>query len=119
MKTSETALTKLQSLSLITRVASELGNHLGLSDRTLAEFVISKAEKKLKKSLKRQAAVDLDARTIDTIAVQFQADLKENGADLPLSFVSNLLGMIFEMSPRLNKVKEQQAEKKAELEENR
>mmetsp|Transcript_13344 Transcript_13344/g.20258 ORF Transcript_13344/g.20258 Transcript_13344/m.20258 type:complete len:1197 (-) Transcript_13344:60-3650(-) len=117
MKTSETALTKLQSLSLITRVASELGNHLGISDRTLAEFVISKAEKILKKSLKKSAVVDLDARTIDTIAVQFQADLKQNGAELPLSFVANLMGTILEMSPRLSKVKEQQAKKRVELQE--
>ena len=36
-----TAVERLQSLNLVSRVASEWHNHLGLSDRTLAEFVMA------------------------------------------------------------------------------
>ena len=34
-------LESLEILSLVQRVASELQNHLGISDKTLAEFVIA------------------------------------------------------------------------------
>ncbi|EED95910.1 ATP dependent RNA helicase [Thalassiosira pseudonana CCMP1335] len=47
-----TAVERLQSLNLVSRVASEWNNHLGISDRTLAEFVINLAEKRIKSFLK-------------------------------------------------------------------
>ena len=37
--------TSLELLSLVSKVTSELQNHLGISDKTLAEFVIDQHEK--------------------------------------------------------------------------
>ena len=34
-------LYKLEYLSLVSKIATELENHLGLNDRVLAEFIIS------------------------------------------------------------------------------
>ncbi|KAK6437454.1 DEAH-box ATP-dependent RNA helicase prp22, partial [Oleoguttula sp. CCFEE 5521] len=36
---------ELERLSLVSKIASELGNHLGVSDSTIAEFVIAEHEK--------------------------------------------------------------------------
>ena len=51
-----TAVERLQSLNLLSRVASESGNHLGISDRTLAEFVIDMAERRIRSYSKSQIA---------------------------------------------------------------
>lgn len=50
------AVERLQSLNLVSRVASESANHLGISDRTLAEFIINLAERRIKSFLKEQFA---------------------------------------------------------------
>ena len=102
---------KLQALSLITRVASELGNHLGISDRTLAEFIISKAEKVLKKCIKKCSSKSLSENVLIPAARKFQADLLNNGADLTLSVVSQLLSVILEMSPYLKRLQEEKQRK--------
>ena len=39
-------LESLELLSLVNKVASELHNHLGLSDKTLAEFIIDLARRR-------------------------------------------------------------------------
>ena len=38
-------LANLQYLSLVSKVCKELDNHLGISDKTLAEFIIDLAKK--------------------------------------------------------------------------
>lgn len=38
-------LEKLERLSLVSKVCTELENHLGLNDKDLAEFIIDLAEK--------------------------------------------------------------------------
>jgi len=38
------ALDKLQELSLVSKICTELDSHLGLADKTLAEFIIHLAE---------------------------------------------------------------------------
>ena len=48
-----TPVERLQALSLVTRVTTELSQHLGLQDKTLAEFVISLAESECKAALKK------------------------------------------------------------------
>uniref|UniRef100_A0A8C9CDW0 RNA helicase n=1 Tax=Phocoena sinus TaxID=42100 RepID=A0A8C9CDW0_PHOSS len=55
-------LAKLEYLSLVSKVCTELDNHLGINDKDLAEFVISLAEKNT---------------TFDT----FKASLVKNGAE--------------------------------------
>ena len=38
-------LLKLEELSLISKVCTELENHLGINDKVLAEFIIAMADK--------------------------------------------------------------------------
>ncbi|XP_062568008.1 ATP-dependent RNA helicase DHX8-like [Saccostrea cucullata] len=77
-------LQKLEYLSLVSKVCTELENHLGLNDKDLAEFIIHLAEKnntyeKLKKAL------------------------DENGAEFADSLVANLLRLIQKMKPKPQK----------------
>ncbi|KAG1664918.1 ATP-dependent RNA helicase DHX8 [Nymphon striatum] len=74
-------LKKLEHLSLVSKVCTELDNHLGLNDKDLAEFIIALAEKN------------------DTID-KFKKVLVENGAEFPDSFTSNLLRLIQHMKPK-------------------
>ncbi|XP_077977949.1 ATP-dependent RNA helicase DHX8-like [Glandiceps talaboti] len=74
-------LQKLEHLSLVSKVCTELDNHLGLNDKDLAEFIINLAEKN------------------DTFET-FKAALEENEAEFPDSFISNLLRLIQRMKPK-------------------
>ena len=71
---------ELSYLSLVSKVAQELDNHLGISDKTLAEFIIDLA---------------------DTHAepAAFHTALVENGAEVAKSFATNLLAIIQKMRP--------------------
>ncbi|XP_061611131.1 ATP-dependent RNA helicase DHX8 [Phyllopteryx taeniolatus] len=73
-------LSQLEFLSLVSKVCTELDNHLGISDKDLAEFVISLAEKE---------------PTFDG----FKALLLENGAEFTDSLIGNLLRLIQTMKP--------------------
>ena len=77
-------LAKLQYLSLVSKVCAELDAHLGVSDKTLAEFIIDLAQKH----------PELGA---------FRAALDENGAEFPASFASNLLALVAKMMPKKKK----------------
>ena len=70
---------ELQRLALVSKVMSELDNHLGFSDKALAEFIIHLGTKNTGNEL------------------SFQQDLKENGAEFPDSFARNLLRIITTM----------------------
>ncbi|KAL3928499.1 MAG: hypothetical protein SGPRY_002362 [Prymnesium sp.] len=72
---------KLQYLSLVQKVCQELDHHLGLSDKTLAEFII-----------------DLAKRHEDLPA--FRSALEENGAEFPASFASSLHTLVKKMTPK-------------------
>ncbi|KAK1331140.1 hypothetical protein QTO34_009089 [Cnephaeus nilssonii] len=73
-------LAKLEYLSLVSKVCTELDNHLGINDKDLAEFVISLAEKNT---------------NFDT----FKTSLVKNGAEFTDSLISNLLRLIQTMRP--------------------
>ncbi|XP_059812511.1 ATP-dependent RNA helicase DHX8 isoform X1 [Hypanus sabinus] len=73
-------LSKLEYLSLVSKVCTELDNHLGINDKDLAEFIISLAEKNI---------------TFDT----FKVALLKNGAEFTDSLISNLLRLIQTMRP--------------------
>ncbi|XP_041671046.1 ATP-dependent RNA helicase DHX8 [Cheilinus undulatus] len=73
-------LSKLEYLSLVSKVCTELDNHLGISDKDLAEFVIDLAEKQ---------------PTFDG----FKGLLIKNGAEFTDSLISNLLRLIQTMRP--------------------
>ncbi|XP_034309636.2 ATP-dependent RNA helicase DHX8 [Magallana gigas] len=74
-------LQKLEYLSLVSKVCTELENHLGLNDKDLAEFIIHLAEKN------------------DTFE-KFKKALDENGAEFADSLVANLLRLIQKMKPK-------------------
>lgn len=71
---------ELSYLSLVSKVAQELDNHLGISDKTLAEFIIDLAD-------------------THGEAVAFHTALQENGAEVAESFAANLLTIIQRMRP--------------------
>uniref|UniRef100_A0A2A4J898 RNA helicase n=1 Tax=Heliothis virescens TaxID=7102 RepID=A0A2A4J898_HELVI len=71
---------KLEHLSLVSKVCTELDNHLGLNDKDLAEFIIDIADKN---------------PTFDS----FKKALIENGAEFSDSFMTNLLRIIQHMKP--------------------
>jgi ATP-dependent RNA helicase DHX8/PRP22 len=79
-------LVKLQYLSLVSKICTEFENHLGLTDKVLAEFVIELADK-------------------SPNLTSFNKALLENGAEFPESFVANLYNIIQKMRP--NKAKQQ------------
>ncbi|TFK41861.1 P-loop containing nucleoside triphosphate hydrolase protein [Crucibulum laeve] len=78
-------LYNLEFLSLVAKITQEIDNHTGLSDKTLAEFVIS---------LHDQSNASLP---------QFKAKLKEVGAEFPESFVENVDRLILSMHPKHKK----------------
>ncbi|XP_043530966.1 ATP-dependent RNA helicase DHX8 isoform X2 [Chiloscyllium plagiosum] len=73
-------LSKLEYLSLVSKVCTELDNHLGINDKDLAEFIINLAEKNI---------------TFET----FKGALVKNGAEFTDSLISNLLRLIQTMRP--------------------
>lgn len=75
---------KLEYLSLVSKICTELENHLGINDKDLAEYIIHLSE------------------THETVE-SFKKVLEENGADFSDSFVSNLLRIINLMRPQKKK----------------
>ncbi|MCJ1314241.1 DEAH-box ATP-dependent RNA helicase prp22 [Agyrium rufum] len=74
-------LESLELLSLVSRVTSELRNHLGLNDKTLAEFVIAQ-------HLKCSSLAD------------FKAQMGAMGAEFPQSLVESIDRLILTMHPK-------------------
>ncbi|XP_014230735.1 ATP-dependent RNA helicase DHX8 [Trichogramma pretiosum] len=72
---------QLEHLSLVSKICTELENHLGLNEKDLAEFIIHLAEKN---------------NTFES----FRKALLENGAEFSDSFVANLLRIIQHMKPK-------------------
>ena len=73
-------LRRLEHLSLVSKVCTELDNHYSMNDKDLAEFIIDLANKN------------------KTLA-KFKAALLENGAEFSDSFIDNLLRIIQHMTP--------------------
>ncbi|KAL3642972.1 hypothetical protein CASFOL_013787 [Castilleja foliolosa] len=73
-------LKKLEYLSLVSKVCTELETHLGFGDKVLAEFITEMG------------------RTCETVD-EFDAKLKENGAEMPDYFVRTLLTIIHAILP--------------------
>ncbi|XP_043483846.1 ATP-dependent RNA helicase DHX8 [Leptopilina heterotoma] len=71
---------KLEHLSLVSKICTELENHLGINDKDLAEFIIHLSEK-------------------NSTFEGFKKVLNENGAEFSDSFVQNLLRIIKHMKP--------------------
>ena len=74
-------LQKLEHLSLVSKICSELDNHYNMNDKDLAEFIIDLAEKNPSTSAFKKALVD-------------------NGAEFADSFIDNILRIIKHMKPK-------------------
>lgn len=74
-------LASLELLSLVSKVTSELQNHLGISDKTLAEFVIAQHSK----------CPSLD---------EFKSQMATMGAEFPQSLVESIDRLILTMHPK-------------------
>jgi ATP-dependent RNA helicase DHX8/PRP22 len=77
-------LYQLELLSLVAKITQEIENHTGLSEKTLAEFVIN---------LHEQSSTFAD----------FVRKLKDVGADYPESFMQNMDRLILRMHPKFKK----------------
>lgn len=77
-------LKKLEYLSLVSKVCTELESHVGCSDKVLAEFITE---------------IGRGAETVE----DFDAKLKENGAEMPDYFVRTLLTIIHAILPPKSK----------------
>ncbi|TDZ15615.1 Pre-mRNA-splicing factor ATP-dependent RNA helicase prp22 [Colletotrichum orbiculare MAFF 240422] len=75
-------LLNLELLSLVSRVTSELQNHLGVSDKTLAEFIIAQR---------------VDSKDYDV----FKQKLAAIGADLPPSLIESVDRLVLTMHPKM------------------
>ena len=80
-------LKKLEHLSLVSKVCTELENHYDMNDKDLAEFIIHIAE--------RNPEID-----------NFKKELKNNGAEFADSFYENLFRLIKHMKPAAGLVPE-------------
>ncbi|KAK1552343.1 hypothetical protein Q3G72_015024 [Acer saccharum] len=78
--TKEDSLKKLEYFSLVSKVCSEMETHLGFGDKVLAEFITELG------------------RNCETVE-QFDAQLKENGAEMLDYFVRTLLTIIHAILP--------------------
>ncbi|KAF2838927.1 putative RNA helicase-like splicing factor [Patellaria atrata CBS 101060] len=74
-------LTALESLGLVSKVNSELQNHLGISDKTLAEFVIAQHEK---------------SSSLD----EFKSSLEAMGAEFPNSLIQSIDRLVLTLNPK-------------------
>jgi ATP-dependent RNA helicase DHX8/PRP22 len=74
-------LESLELLSLVSKVTSELQNHLGISDKTLAEFVI---------------AQHIQCKSLE----EFQKKLEAMGADFPQSLIDSVNRLVLTMHPK-------------------
>jgi ATP-dependent RNA helicase DHX8/PRP22 len=87
-------LESLELLSLVSKVTSELQNHLGISDKTLAEFVI---------------AQHLQCKSLD----EFKKKLDAMGADFPQSLIESIDRLVLTMHPKM-KWRKENAEQRAD-----
>ena len=79
-------LESLELLSLVSKVTSELQNHLGISDKTLAEFVI---------------AQHAECKSLS----EFQDKLEAMGAEFPQSLIESIDRLVKTMHPKYKKGK--------------
>ena len=90
-------LAELELLSLVSKVTSELQNHLGLNDKTLAEFVI-------------------DQHSRCASLPEFKDGMEALGAEFPQSLVESIDRLILTMHPKYKKKQQQNGEAHHEAE---
>jgi ATP-dependent RNA helicase DHX8/PRP22 len=99
-----TAVERLQDLALTRAITDEMQHHLSLKDPTVAEFLVSSAEKLLKKN-------GGDALVASRL---LRDDLVASGIpNLSLAFCSTVVHLVDEQSPRLARHYQKKKEKQA------
>lgn len=98
------ALQELEVLSLVSKLTTEIQNYTGISDKTLAEFVLDLHEQSL--------GTDDGGQSNGQLA-RFKKSLEEVGADFPENFIENIDRLIFQMHPK-HKGKKNQPNSKSE-----
>ena len=83
-------LASLELLSLVSRVTSELQNHLGITDKTLAEFVI-------------------DKHSVCSSTTEFKQTLEAMGAEFPQSLIESIDRLVLTMHPKFKAAKAKHA----------
>jgi len=73
-------LKNLEHLSLVSKICNELENHIGISDKDLAEFLIHLADRSKSQE-------------------EFRTELLKNGGEFPESFISSLFRLIQRLKP--------------------
>ncbi|XP_019187956.1 PREDICTED: probable pre-mRNA-splicing factor ATP-dependent RNA helicase DEAH5 isoform X1 [Ipomoea nil] len=89
----EDGLKKLEYLSLVSKVCSELETHIGVGDKVLAEFITE---------------IGRNCQTVE----EFDEKLKESGAEMPDYFVRTLLTIIHAILPPKPKSESEKDSKK-------
>ncbi|KAL1977388.1 hypothetical protein VTN31DRAFT_247 [Thermomyces dupontii] len=84
-------LLSLELFSLVSRVTSELQNHLGINDKTLAEFVIDQ---------------HLQCGSFE----EFKSNLESLGADFPPSLIESIDRLVLTMHPKYKEKKRKEEE---------
>ncbi|EGG00156.1 uncharacterized protein MELLADRAFT_93831 [Melampsora larici-populina 98AG31] len=77
---------QLERLSLVNSITKELYNHIGLQDKTLAEYLISLHE---------------ESKSFE----EFKVKLNEVGAEFPESFITNMDRLVLSLHPKYQKSK--------------
>ncbi|KAA8913430.1 hypothetical protein TRICI_003190 [Trichomonascus ciferrii] len=90
------ALQELEVLSLVSKLTTEIQNYTGISDKTLAEFLLDLHDQSI--------GNDGGGQSKDQLA-RFRKSLDEVGADFPEDFVENIDRLIFQMHPKHKKKK--------------
>lgn len=106
-----TPVERFEALNLVTRITSELNDGLGLKDKTVAEFVVTLAEKELKGFLKKGAP---GGQVTVELAQTLRKTLADNGApEVPLSLVSHILELVWKSSPTIKRFEAKLLKKQA------
>jgi ATP-dependent RNA helicase DHX8/PRP22 len=86
------ALEKLELLSLVSKLTTEISHYTGVSDKTLAEFIID-----------LHSQCEMKHGSDDRFLSAFQVCLEQVGAEFPESFVENIDRLIRHMHPNFKK----------------
>ncbi|GKY97478.1 hypothetical protein MPSEU_000706200 [Mayamaea pseudoterrestris] len=106
---------RLQELAMLKKIAQEMEQHLQMHDKTLAEFFVSQAEAKVKKSIKENSSAPDYLAT----AKSLQQELTLQGAEnISLAFCSVLVELVYRESPRIARFQQKLSAKRQQQKSN-
>lgn len=98
-------LEKLEHLSLVSKICTELENHLGMNDKDLGELKTFASENRCGSAIMSSILAEFIIHLAEENPKleDFQRELIKNGAEFGDSFISNLLRIILLMKPTASK----------------